>query len=46
MLAGWVLSAAVILGLGWAAVSFRYDIMHAWPPSERLYGTLGLLAER
>lgn len=46
VLAGWVLSVAVILGVGWAAVTFRYDVMHAWPPSERLYSTLGLLAER
>lgn len=46
MLAGWVLSVAAILGLGWAAVTFRHDIMLAWPPSERLYSTLGLLAER
>lgn len=46
VLAGWVLSVAIILGLGWSAVTFRRDIMQAWPPSERLYSTLGLLAER
>ncbi len=46
VLAGWAVSIAVIVGLGWAAVTWRADIMHVWPPSERLYSTLGLLAGR
>lgn len=46
VLAGWVLSIAVVLGLSWAAVTWRHDIMQAWPPSERLYSTLGLQAGR
>ena len=46
VLAGWIVSVAAVIGLGWAAVTFRHDIMHAWPPSERLYSTLGLMAGR
>ncbi len=46
VLAGWVVSVAIVIGLCWAAVSWRSDIMRAWPPSERLYGTLGLPAGR
>ena len=46
VLAGWVVSIAAVIGLCWAAVTWRYDIMHAWPPSERLYSTLGLMAGR
>ncbi len=46
VLAGWVVSVAAVVGLGWATVTYRYDIMHVWPPSERLYSTLGLMAGR
>ena len=46
VLAGWVVSVAAVVGLGWAAITWRHDIMHAWPPSERLYSTLGLMAGR
>ena len=46
VLAGWVVSVAAVIGLGWAAVTYRYNIMHVWPPSERLYSTLGLMAGR
>jgi predicted Zn finger-like uncharacterized protein len=46
VLAGWVVSVAAVVGLGWAAVTWRNDIMHVWPPSERLYSTLGLMAGR
>ena len=42
VLAGWVLSLAVLLLLGWAAVAWRAEVMRAWPPSERAYGALGL----
>lgn len=46
VLIGWVVSIAIVIGLCWAAVTWRDDIMHAWPPSERLYSTLGLPPER
>ncbi len=46
LVAGWTVSIAVLLALVWAAVIWRSDVMHAWPPSERLYTTLGLAAER
>ena len=46
VLAGWVVSIAAVACLCWAAVAWRYDIMHVWPPSERLYSTLGLMAGR
>ncbi len=46
VLAGWVVSIVAVIGLGWAAVTWRYDIMNAWPPSERLYSSLGLMAGR
>lgn len=46
VLAGWVLSVAIVIGLCWAAVVWRGDVMHAWPPSERLYSALGLPAGR
>lgn len=42
VLAGWVLSVAVLLVLGWAAVAWRTEVMRAWPPSERAYAALGL----
>lgn len=42
VLIGWVVSVAIVISLCWAAVTWRDDIMRAWPPSERLYNTLGL----
>lgn len=42
LLAAWVLSIAVLLLAGWAAVAWRDGIMRAWPPSERAYAALGL----
>ncbi len=38
----WVLSLALLGGLGWGFVSYRQPIMQAWPPSARLYAALGL----
>jgi hypothetical protein len=38
----WVGSFVVIVLLGWAAYAGRTPIMHAWPPSIRLYAALGL----
>ncbi len=38
----WAASALVLtLGAG-SAVAWRSDVMHVWPPSERLYSVLGL----
>ena len=42
VLAGWVASLALLAALGWGGVKWRNDVMHAWPPSERLYAALGL----
>ena len=39
---GWVLSVALLAGLGWAAVTWRASVMAAWPPSERVYMAVGL----
>jgi predicted Zn finger-like uncharacterized protein len=41
-LIGWVLSGVLLAAIGWSAVSFRSQVMAAWPPSERVYGALGL----
>jgi predicted Zn finger-like uncharacterized protein len=38
----WAGSVVVIVLLGWAAYAGRTPIMHAWPPSIRLYAALGL----
>ena len=46
LVAGWAVSIAVLVGLAWAAVTWRSNVMHAWPPSERLYTALGLPADR
>jgi hypothetical protein len=46
LIAGWAVSIAIVVGLVWATVAWRTDIMHAWPPSERLYSAIGLPAER
>ncbi len=40
--AAWVLSAVVLLAVGFLALSARNSIMHAWPPSIRAYGAIGL----
>jgi hypothetical protein len=40
--AGWAASIALLIILGAAAIVFRAQIMHAWPPSERVYAALGL----
>jgi hypothetical protein len=42
VLASWAVSLALLAALGWGGVRWRTDIMHAWPPSERLYAALGL----
>lgn len=40
-LAAWLVSLAVLVGLVFAAVWFRAEIMQAWPPSQRLFGLFG-----
>jgi len=44
--AGWAASIALVAGMAWASVAWRGDVMHAWPPSERIYAALGLSADR
>lgn len=46
LVAGWAVSITVLFALVWAAVTWRSDVMRAWPPSERLYTALGLPADR
>jgi predicted Zn finger-like uncharacterized protein len=41
--AAWLLTIAVLAGLGWAAFDRRAVIMEAWPPSIRVYAALGLV---
>lgn len=45
VLAGWILTAFVLLGSAWAAYVWRAEIVRAWPPSARVYTALGV-AER
>lgn len=45
LMAGWAVSILVLAMLVWAAVTWRGDVMRAWPPSERLYTALGLPAD-
>lgn len=42
VLAGWAASVAILALLTWAAVTWRDDIMRAWPASERAYAAIGL----
>ncbi|HJS87349.1 MAG TPA: zinc-ribbon domain-containing protein [Acetobacteraceae bacterium] len=39
-------ASLLVLALGaWGAVAWRGSVVHAWPPSQRLYGALGLTPE-
>ncbi len=38
----WLLTFAVLGAAGWAAYTYRPDIVRIWPPSERAYLALGL----
>jgi predicted Zn finger-like uncharacterized protein len=38
----WLLSLAVLGGAGWAAYTYREQIVAAWPPAARVYQALGL----
>ncbi len=44
--AAWAASIVVLLLFGWGAIAWRADLMHAWPPSTRLYDAIGLTAAR
>ena len=39
---GWVASLLVLAGLGWAGLTYRAQVMQAWPPTERVYALFGL----
>lgn len=39
---GWAFTLGILVALSWMAVQHRSGIMHAWPPSQRLFGWLGL----
>lgn len=39
---GWVASVAIWALVIWAAYAYRFEVMNAWPPSQRLYAALGL----
>ena len=43
VLAGWALSLVLLVGIGAGALVWRQAIMHAWPPSTRLYAAFGYL---
>ena len=38
----WVASLALLVGAGWAAVTWRAEIMALWAPSRRVFALLGL----
>jgi hypothetical protein len=40
--AAWAASVVVLLLFGWGIIAWRADLMHAWPPSTRLYDAIGL----
>jgi len=43
---GWV-GTIVLLGvLAWSGYAYRTEVMHVWPPSQRLYSLLGVPAPR
>jgi len=42
VLLGWVVTILLCAGGGFAAFHFRPAVMHAWPPSIRIYRALGL----
>lgn len=41
VIAAWAASLLAVAGMGVAAVQFRADLMHSWPPSQRLYAVFG-----
>lgn len=43
ILLAWAASLVLLGAFVWAMIAWRTGVMHAWPPSERLYAALGLL---
>ena len=43
---GWAGSALLVALGAWSVIAWRQDVMHAWPPSGRLYAALGLTVGR
>jgi predicted Zn finger-like uncharacterized protein len=41
-IAAWILSLIVLIGAGGAAVTWRAQVMAAWPPSQRVFAAVGL----
>jgi len=37
----WIASFVLLGTIGWSAIAWRPSIMHAWPPSARIYAVLG-----
>jgi predicted Zn finger-like uncharacterized protein len=44
--AAWAASVVALVLLGWGFVTWRGDLMRAWPPSMRLYDAIGLAPAR
>ncbi len=42
---GWTLLIAVVLALGWSALTFRQQIATIWPQSASVYAALGMKAQ-
>jgi len=40
--AAWVASFVVLALLVWSSVAWRAELMHAWPPSIRVFDAIGL----
>ncbi len=43
--AAWAASLLILAGLGWAGLTYRAQVMHVWPPTERLYALFGLAGD-
>lgn len=41
-IAAWILSLVVLIGAGGAVVTWRAQVMAAWPPSQRVFAAVGL----
>ena len=37
----WIASFVLLGTIGWSAIAWRPSIVHAWPPSARIYAVLG-----
>jgi len=41
ILAAWAASLVAVVVFVWLGIAYRRPVMHAWPPSARLYAALG-----